>query len=305
MRPPPVTSRLHMHGWILLCAVLSAGCNTLQGNVNNQNGMSQYHAGNFTAAREEFQRAAADEPWNPDYLHNLASAMKREGDLEGAEKNYRRAIEIDRSHQPSYHGLAQLMREEGRQGEARQLLEGWLGSQPYTSDPYIEMAWLEREEGNLARSEHYLVQALRVRPNDHVATTQLAYLYDQTNQTARAEAMYRRSLYTRWYQPEVQARVTQMQQQRVYGGYGPTAPAYALNATPYLAGGEVGPQAISSPPPVLPGQPLGGFGGSPVASRAPLGVPVYSAQSLAAEPLGGDPAHASQISSEPPLVEPR
>lgn len=272
--------------WWLLLLPLAVGCNAFQGNLNNQAGMRHYQAGDFTAAKDEFQRAVADQPQNADYLHNLAAALKREGDLERAEQNYLRALAVDRAHQPSYHGLASLYREEGRTADAQALLTGWAGEQAYSPEPFIELAWLDKEQGDLAGAERNLSRALRLRPNDHVAAAQLGQIYEETNQPDRAYALYKRSLYTRWYQPEVEARLARLQ--RRGSGIddedeplvaGPIEPTWTAGATPYRAAGPTRP----APGPAAP----------------PWGIDP--------SPLGGDPAHAGdeEIARQPPLVTPR
>src|SRR5437588_748520 len=83
-------------------------------------------------------RAAANDPWKVDYIHNAAAAMKRQGDVAGAERMYRQALAVDPGHQPSYHGLALMLKEQGRSSEAAELLQGWVEQQPYSAEPYIE-----------------------------------------------------------------------------------------------------------------------------------------------------------------------
>jgi Tfp pilus assembly protein PilF len=268
-------------------AVLTlAGCNSMNGGLNNQVGTSFYRQGNFTSAREEFQRASANEPWKADYIHNMATAMKRQGDLAGAESTYRRAIAVDPGHQPSYHGLALLLKEQGRTNEAIDLLQGWVDQQPYSAEPYVELAWLKREIGDIAGTEQLLLSALKVKPNDHVATAQLGQLYQDTNQPDRAVAMYRRSLHARWNQPEVQSRMTQLQR-----GYGSTPTAYA--APPRQA--YVPPQTAIAPPGWAPGSYVGQMAANPPAYSQPVPYPT---------PMGNaDPAHAETL-TELPLVQP-
>jgi tetratricopeptide (TPR) repeat protein len=277
-----------------LAALLCAGCNMMNGGVNNHVGTSFYRQGNYTMARDEFHRAVANDPWNADYVHNMATAMKRQGDIAGAESAYRKAIAIDPGHQPSYHGLALLLNEQRRTGEAADLLQGWVDQQPYSAEPYIELAWLKRETGDLAGAEQALLSALKVRPNDYIVTAQLGQLYQDTNQPERAIAMYRRSLYTRWNQPEVQSRVAQMQRQYLPAGYTVAPASYA---SPAWYGASV---------PVL--------GRTTPTTYAPLAqsVPVYPTPIAAGQPvqlgspIDADPAHsgAGLITSDEPAVQP-
>lgn len=281
-----------------------AGCNSMNGGANNRVGMSFYNQGNYTMARDEFQRAAADDPYNADYIHNLANAMKRQGDVEAAEQTFRRAIATDPGHQPSYHGLASLLKEQGREAEAVDLVQGWADQQPYSSEPYIELAWLKRELGDIPGTEQVLQNALRVKPNDHIATAQLGQLYQDTNQPDRAVAMYKRSLYSNYYQPQVQSRVSQLQRhtaQRgyaavpVYGPAGPTTAYYPATA----------PQPIYSAARQYPLPTYSHLAGSPSVTIVQQPSPYGPAVPIGPRMVNADPAHVgSQIGSDTPIVSP-
>jgi Flp pilus assembly protein TadD len=246
------------------------GCNALNGRAMNQAGSRYYKTGNYAMAQQNFQRAVADHPTNPNYRHNLAMSLHKQGRSAEAEQIYRQAIRIDPSHQPTYHGLAMLMRDQGRETEAAGLLASWAATQPQNPEAHIEMAWLNRETGDMAGAEAALRQALLTQPNHSVALAQLGQVYEQTGRTQEAMTIYRRSLHSNWLQPKVQSRMATLGRQSI------NRTAFNspdLSIAPYSATAQ-----------------LPTYGNGPAEwSR------VSAAPELAVEPANADPAHVPDV----------
>lgn len=185
----------------------SAGCYSTNGWVMNRSGMKQYKRGHFAQARHRFARAIAHDPCNPDYRHNLAMAVQKQGDLAASERILRYNLSIDAMHQPTYHSLAQVMISQGRGAEAQELIAGWVATQPYVPEANIEMAWVQRESGDIGGAEQSLQNALRADPTHPIALAHLGQLYHSTGRADQAAAYYQRSLASNWDQPEVQSRL--------------------------------------------------------------------------------------------------
>jgi Tfp pilus assembly protein PilF len=298
------TLRRRMALWAGVVTVF-CGCNGMNGYVNNKTGAALYRQGNYAMARDEFQRAVANDPYNADYYHNLATAMRKEGDLAGAEKNYRQAVSLDPAHQPAYHSLATLLKDQNRSVEASNMLQAWADTQPYSAAANVELGWFRRETGDLAGAEQALVQALRTSPNNHYAANQLAQVYGDMGQPDRALAMYQRSLYSQWYQPQVQSRVATLKRTNPQAASDPMLAMLAPSSTamPATTVATFGPsqQVVASYPlPTVQQSAWAPYGGAPVTVQTIQ--PVQPVQ--LGMPLDADPAHATQLSSDLPVEQP-
>ncbi|MEX0724690.1 MAG: tetratricopeptide repeat protein [Planctomycetaceae bacterium] len=268
-----------------LSLILLSGCSRSSGYLMNQSGTSYFERGQYAWARGDFERAVADQPDNADYIHNLAAAMKKQGDLAGAEQTYRRALTVDPSHQPSYHSLAQLYMETGRDGEAIALAQEWTDIEPYKAEPFVEMAFIQREMGDTVGAEQSLQSALRANPRHPKALAHLGQVYQDSGRTDQAAALYQHSLAQQWYQPEVQSRLVTLQGSGSYAtstttAYGPTAgTTTAYNASPWRS---------SNAPITTYAAPM--YSGYPTtAYAAPVYAPAYPTTAYPSQPF---PMHA-------------
>jgi len=277
----------------ILCALtgmslLMSGCGRMNAFVMNDLGHRNYKAGNYSAAQRYFQMASFDNPDSADYIHNLATAMRKQGQNAQAETLFRQAINKDPMHQPSYHGLASVLKDQGRAPEAKDVLAMWAETQPYIAEPQIELAWLNRETGNLGESEENLRQALKIEPTNSTALAHLGQVYQDQGRGNEALAMYRRSLYQNWYQPQVQSRVATLGTTGA-PGWAPTQ-TFAAQPGPVIVQQPTATQAVTLMPPI----PTGATASS-ASQPVQLGAPITSA----------DPAHSDERVGLTPVVEAR
>ena len=223
----PTTSSLNWlsarYRWCAAAALLAAcavatGCSNVASQAANVEGVRLYQQGNYQQASDRFQQAIAQDPNSPNGYYNLAAALhktgtlyNRPGDLQQAEVLYNQCLERDPNHTECNRGLAVLLTETNRQAEAFRLLGNWATASPQLPDPKIELARLYEELGQTEQAKAQLVDALTVDPHNARALTALGRLRDQSGNYAQALANYQRSLEANRYQPDVAARVAQLQ----------------------------------------------------------------------------------------------
>ena len=245
---PPNKSR-SATGWICaalgLCLIAATGCSSIQSQAANVEGVRLYQQGNYQQASDRFQQAIAQNPKSAEGYYNLAASLQKTGtlynrpdDLKQAENLYNQCLERDPNHAEAYRGLAVLLNETGRQQESFNLLNHWAGNAPKSADPKIELARLLEESNQPEQAKAQLVEALTIDPHNARALTALGRLRDQSGDHMQALANYQRSLTENRFQPEVAARVAQLQ-----GAVG--VPAAAGPSTePHVANGCRAPSAL-------------------------------------------------------------
>lgn len=207
---------------------LAAGCNQMNSQALNSEGVRLYQLGNYQQASEQFQRAIATNPKSATGYYNLAASLHKTGKLAGrqedlaqAERLYNQCLEYDPNCAECYRGLAVLLSETGRTDASFRLLEGWAARSPQLADPRIELARLLEEQNNVEQASSRLVEALAIDPHNARALTALGRLREVSGDRAQALANYQRSLSVNRFQPEIQTRVAALQ---AAGAGGPASP---------------------------------------------------------------------------------
>jgi tetratricopeptide (TPR) repeat protein len=205
-------------GALVVCVLSSTGCSNIASQAANVEGVRLYQQGNYQQASDRFQQAIAQDPKSPDGYYNLAASLHKTGtlysrtpDLQQAENLYNQCLERDPNHTDAYRGLAVLLNETSRQREAFNLLNHWSSASPKSAEPKIELARLLEEVGQSEQAKAQLVDALTIDPHNARALTALGRLRDQSGDHVQAKANYERSLSINRFQPEVAARVAQLQ----------------------------------------------------------------------------------------------
>jgi tetratricopeptide (TPR) repeat protein len=203
---------------LILAALTVAGCSNLASQSSNVEGVRLYQQGNYQGASERFQHAIAQDPQSAEGYYNLAAALHKTGtlynrptDLQQAESLYNQCLERTPNHVECHRALAVLLTETGRQEEAFRLMNNWAAASPQLAEPKVELARLLEEVGQPDQAKAQLVNALTVEPHNARALTALGRLRDQSGESEQALVNYQRSLSLNRYQPEVAARVAQLQ----------------------------------------------------------------------------------------------
>ena len=90
-------------------------------------------------------------------------------------------------------------------------MNNWAAASPQLAEPKVELARLLEEVGQPEQAKAQLVNALTVEPHNARALTALGRLRDQSGESDQALVNYQRSLSLNRFQPEVAARVAQLQ----------------------------------------------------------------------------------------------
>ncbi|TWT42477.1 tetratricopeptide repeat protein [Botrimarina hoheduenensis] len=219
-------------GGLLAVVVLATGCNTVQNQTLNAEGVALYRQGAYPQAAEKFQTAISKQPDAADGYYNLAASLHQTGvrlnrpaDLQQAEVLYNQCLERDANHVECHRGLAVLLNETNRPDAAFRLMNNWAMASPSNPSPRIELARLLEESKQPEQATTQLVQALTVDPNNARALAALGRIRDQSGDYQQALQNYQRSLAANPSQPQLAARVATLTSAAGGQVSGLTAPA--------------------------------------------------------------------------------
>lgn len=177
-----------------------AGCHWAAGSQNAQ-GAAMYNQGQYTGAMEQFQKAIASNPTDPDGYYNLAATTHRLGNqrqdpnlIRQSEALYNQALDHDPNHIDAHRGLAVLLVDSGRPDRAFTLMKNWAAQNPNSSEPRIELARLYEEHGEPETALKYLEDAVQQDANNSRAWLALARLRENSNDPVQALQNYQRAL---------------------------------------------------------------------------------------------------------------
>ncbi|MEM6365771.1 MAG: tetratricopeptide repeat protein, partial [Planctomycetota bacterium] len=194
--------------WMLLAASLAAGslvtlfsgCQWAAGSQNAQ-GAALFQQGQFTGAMEQFQKAIASDPTNPDGYYNLAATTHRLGNqrsdpslIRQAEALYNQCLDHEPNHVDCHRGLAVLLVDSGRPDRAFTLLKNWASDNPRSAEPRIELARLYEEHREPETALKYLEDAVQQDANNPRAWLALARLRENAGDPVQALQNYQRVL---------------------------------------------------------------------------------------------------------------
>jgi tetratricopeptide (TPR) repeat protein len=212
----PSIRRLTACATLMLLAPMFGCQYTSQG--KNNAGVKLYQSGQYQLASQQFIQALNQDPKNADAYYNLASTYHQVGrttksvaELDQAEIYYNKCLDFNPNHRDCYRALAVLLVDKNQPDKAQTLLTRWYQENPSNPAPKVELARLREEFGDKAGAKEYLQQALSTDPYDVRALAALGRIQESEGNTQQALANYQRSLFRDQFQPELSARVAQLQ----------------------------------------------------------------------------------------------
>jgi len=157
-----------------------------------QNGWSAYNAGDFTAARQQYDAALLQDPNNRDALLGSAAVAIRERNGRQAAANYVRLLELDPNDPEALAGLVALRPGDIEQAESR--LKAILQHAPDSGPVQFALGNLYARQGRWPEAQQSYFRAFTAAPSNPDYAFNLAVGLDRLNQSRLALSYYQRAL---------------------------------------------------------------------------------------------------------------
>lgn len=187
---------------------------------HNATGTRLFQQGQYTAAQQEFQKAIAADPQNPDSYYNMAATYHQQGKqrndpalIERAEGLYNQCLDHAPNHVECHRGLAVLLVDSERPDRAFALLKNWASQNPSYAEPRIELARLYEEHGEPQTALKYLEDAVQQDANNPRAWLALGRLRENQGDPTQALQNYQRAYALNNMQPQVSERIAALSRQ--------------------------------------------------------------------------------------------
>jgi Tfp pilus assembly protein PilF len=189
----------------------------MQVNPAASRGYRQFQSGNLAAARQEYERALAEDPRNADTLDALAAVALRQGRNDDAAAYFQRALETDPRDATAQASLIML-----RGGNNATQLESRLGSltaaQPDAHAAHFALGNVHAAQGQWREAQQAYFQAYTTDPGNPDYQFNLAISLDQLHQPKLALQYYQSALAAAEARPaafdkaQAQSRARELQQ---------------------------------------------------------------------------------------------
>lgn len=153
-------------------------------------GASAYQQGEFPAAVERFERAAASAPHDPFQLNNLGLALQAVGRLTDAARVLRQAVALGPTSAVLMANLANVLNQLEHYAAAEALCRAALQTDPQHVDAYIGLGAALAYQGLSVQSEACFERAAELAPDNLEVRRNLAHLYQETGRFDAAAQAY-------------------------------------------------------------------------------------------------------------------
>jgi serine/threonine-protein kinase len=157
--------------------------------------LGQIHAseGNYDLAAQEFQRALALDPRNPDAHQRLASTLENQGRFDEAEASIKKALALRSDYWEGYSQLGLFYYRRGKFSEAADQFRKVIELTPDNASAYINLGVMLDSLKDQAGARQAYERSIAIAPS-YAAYSDLAVLLYRQAEYGRAAEMYERAL---------------------------------------------------------------------------------------------------------------